>query len=529
MRFESHREFSNESPKRTEQGADPELLRFELLSKVRGLESVAEDLEEAYLDLEANSKDESFATKLQKKVDSLDFKAIDAVLMGSDERLKIIAMRSVERLAAFEDQRIYPSNEAEVRFRDEVRGAFSTINTKLKPSFEAVLGDEKFLSVLEQKCEQGYWSSTDIEFAEYAATKVSDEKAEKVYKVFSKADRYATDESVLRSNSRFVDLAARFGADEEKERIEQLLYKVILSRTDEFKNFGTDLHRDWLVNVSWLKSSPKMFEIVIKAVEQSKEWFKNKYGFQIRQVTKGEVVPIDLYPDLIGTIAEIEDTIPGGSKILSDEYGIRCFYRYPAGLLIRQLKEQDSDMPYGVVSYPYADYNRAMTNAGVIVPSLDYQLEKGGMRLKIIESGGPIDFAKKLIRLNRKFGDEYKISFLLVNAHGEADNFLLSEGKGGKRRIEKSMLNGDGTNRLRELFVDDPEVALLSCSTGKSGGIGETIAKKYGVHVIAPNTPTGIEKVHVHFDEDGRPHFEPEFSDKGARTEYGPVRRLAIF
>lgn len=120
-------------------------------------------------------------------------------------------------------------------------------------------------------------------------------------------------------------------------------------------------------------------------------------------------------------IKNLEKARRGSVALLNQEFGIFNFCRYPKELLLRQIKEKDrADMRYGIILYPYADYNAAFALYERTFREMRTSIPDS-YAIRIAECGGRFGVAKLLVRLDRKYGDEHKIAFAVIGGHGNPE------------------------------------------------------------------------------------------------------------
>lgn len=209
-------------------------------------------------------------------------------------------------------------------------------------------------------------------------------------------------------------------------------------------------------------------------------------------------------PSNVGHMRTIESQRPGAAKVLFEEFNIREFRRYSPELLIKQFDERDQDIPYGTVLFSNSDHNGSFNTDGDIIDSIQDQLGDK-MSVRITEFNSRIDLMKQLIRLDQRYGEQNKIAFAIVGAHGTSRGFDAGSLSG----VDQSDFSeGQGVGRLNGFFTEDAEIVLFSCSTGVSGGLAENISREYGKTVTGPDVPTSPDSVQVTFNDLGKPHFD---------------------
>jgi Domain of unknown function (DUF4347) len=194
----------------------------------------------------------------------------------------------------------------------------------------------------------------------------------------------------------------------------------------------------------------------------------------------------------IRVIQELEEKMPGSSQRLSRDYGIQNFSRYPREMLIDQLEnEDDTETPYGVALYSQNDWNGAIGKMSQLdLLELDEEAKKAGLRVRIIECSGLVSAAKRFISLDKKYGEDQKIQFALVAAHGAPKSIEL-----GDRNLEVESLPEKALQGIASFFAEKPTVILHACSTGEDeSGIANALAQVTNAEVIATGYQlTGLE------------------------------------
>jgi hypothetical protein len=175
------------------------------------------------------------------------------------------------------------------------------------------------------------------------------------------------------------------------------------------------------------------------------------------------------------------------AKYLYDNFGIRGFGRYKVHELATQYEERDDMGPYGLFFHGVMDWNGSFSNTNQS-EDLREKAEEHSFMLRIIESDGKIDLAKRLLSLRDKY--EQKIKFMYMSVHGNTDVIGFGDREGSNRKLVKEDLKGKGVKRIKDIFEDNGELILSSCLTGVKGGLAEEMANTYNVKVIASDKPT---------------------------------------
>lgn len=235
---------------------------------------------------------------------------------------------------------------------------------------------------------------------------------------------------------------------------------------------------------------------------------------------KGEIRGLRLrgIPENLPTAIQIESQRPGIIKVLSQEFGVKNFGRYPQELLVKQYDERDDkSKPYGVVLYPRSDWNGAFLANQQVFGELSNQLD-GKSNIRVVEAESKYDIARALINFRKRY-PAHKISFAIVGGHGTKDSILFG-GTDQKHLLHVQDLLGKGVRRTSEFFDSNPSIILVSCSTGTEGGIGQQLSEMMGAKVIAPEIPTNISSINSTIDSEGKVTFTVKYVEEQAAKSY---------
>lgn len=205
-------------------------------------------------------------------------------------------------------------------------------------------------------------------------------------------------------------------------------------------------------------------------------------------------------------LIDLEFRAPGIGAVLSSEFGISDFVRYPEDLLIAQYNDRDKkdDMPYGVVMYPIEDPNGAFLNYGkrTEFDKLFNQL-KGKYRLRVWEIKNQLSLVGALNESRQRYG---KISFALIGGHGTKDSITFGGSQIRRSVLQTEHIKRKGASALSLAFVENPTIILNSCSTGQLGGIAQEMSK-IGAKIIAPDISTMIADIDVKIESGKKIEF----------------------
>lgn len=223
------------------------------------------------------------------------------------------------------------------------------------------------------------------------------------------------------------------------------------------------------------------------------------------------------------SLRKIEGKRPGSALVLNKEFGIRSFGRYPEEILINQFDTRNEDSPYGVFLYARGDHNGAFSQ-DIGINRKFWNDVKDKYVIRILEAGSLFEIGRRFISLDNRYGEKNKISFALIAGHGVknsiafGDGALTQLGLSSKGVLDKKHLQGDGAKRIKDFFVPNPEIVLFSCSTGKEGGIGQSVSDIYSANVVAPEIPAYPVDIRANFDENGKIHINSTFKDDSQRN-----------
>ncbi len=228
----------------------------------------------------------------------------------------------------------------------------------------------------------------------------------------------------------------------------------------------------------------------------------------------------------IEAINSIEEKRPGITKLLIAKFGIYNFGRYPEDLLIRQYDEyEDQSLPYGIAVFAEDDHNGAEFENKEELQELGDQLV-GKYALRIAESDGKMDLLRLLTRLRLKYGNNHKISFVIVGGHGNKDLITLGNVNNLMDREIFIQDIAEYSGRKYQLLEKDATIILLSCDAGKSKGVGSKISKVMDTTVIAPGGHTGLNSIEPIFNKTGGLSFKVEYNASKIRaTRFTPRKK----
>ncbi len=310
----------------------------------------------------------------------------------------------------------------------------------------------------------------------------------------------SSDSELLRTLKRYNEVVGKFDARDiaityeissKKQKIyKKFIDRILAMRADNKTNRSTDFME--VFHDSALHTEPRIFAI-------KKEEAYGKYSGKIPVLNNFGLNGAALFNTWITTeswtsyavgrnietIEILEKKRPGIALFLYKEYGITHFRRYPEELLLSNYdNHENKDSSYGVVIMADHDYNGALA----VQTHLKDLLKKAGDEylIRVAEVKSRLGLAKRLIDFEGKYG---KIAFLVGGAHGSPNFIELGSSKGGA--LMKRTIDDLGTS-WKNLFVENPDIVLISCSTGEPEGLGQSISEKFDATVTAPWSAANI-------------------------------------
>lgn len=252
----------------------------------------------------------------------------------------------------------------------------------------------------------------------------------------------------------------------------------------------------------------------------------------------------EIVKDNLETMLEIEKRREGAIKALNRRFGINCFGRYNPGILIEQFDDMaNTKKRYVAAFYPANDHNGAFYLQRGILSGLSERLGARGIALRISECRDKLQIYHRLHNFNGYYGNEGKNKILgaVIAGHGTSDSiqfgpwrtretlalddFPESAKKSSDRITSFDLFSFEADDRadrahktVADYFIENPSVVLISCSTGKKGGIGQVMSKQYGAAVVSPTVPTNLKEIYVDDRDDGGIQMRAVYSDADQST-----------
>lgn len=189
----------------------------------------------------------------------------------------------------------------------------------------------------------------------------------------------------------------------------------------------------------------------------------------------------------------LEKKHPGSTTVLAQEFGVRTFARYPEELLAAQFEERNkNDKPYGVMISAENDHNGAFYTWKDQFAEMYHDLE-GQYYLRALECGTVGDLMQLLVGLDQRYGQQNKISFIILNGHGHKNGFTFGADKKTGSRLHKQDLHHPVAQEVvKHLFVKEPTIVVNSCRTGSPGGLTQALSKLTGGKAFGARGESGV-------------------------------------
>ena len=255
----------------------------------------------------------------------------------------------------------------------------------------------------------------------------------------------------------------------------------------------------------------------VRALSYAKKWTE-------RSKARDHIVRENLL-----SVISLEELSAGSTKRLEDAYGIIDFGRYPVMMLIDQDENMyNTERPYGVIIFPKQDWNGAFHGHRHLFYDLRTSFKAPELNqylIRVAECGNRNDVVRTLMKLDKDYGAQHKISFAIIGGHGTKDSINFGDGNSPRDRLHSKNLYKRGVKIVKNFFEGDATVILSSCSTGQKGGVGEALSKKFGMKVVAPTKPTATYKIEP-FMRDGKMDFDVKYRKSGVEAVFTPEENI---
>jgi len=212
------------------------------------------------------------------------------------------------------------------------------------------------------------------------------------------------------------------------------------------------------------------------------------------------------------TLQKIERERPGCARMLQDQFGIINFGRYPSRALVSQFDHRnDSELRAGKVVVARKDHG-VIEMGERIFGGLYDDLQKLDAGMRIYEEDSKAGIVKTI-----RDGDYRPAEFIILVGHGRSDRITFGDAAKG----EEAVLTQDDVRDLRMPYtmrkhtIEGCDIILVSCVTGKDGGIGQEISRQYPDKTItAPSEAVSLRSLSA--TKDAKDHIR-------IKIEYGSV------
>ncbi len=321
----------------------------------------------------------------------------------------------------------------------------------------------------------------------------------------------------------------RYGYDSE---IAQIIIRMYIRGSVEVHNYINSIFDEFTgdvlkydLHIESILGAGRKTSIEDRLHAGMNNFFNTKYGIEQPNFSETLNYTGRSLSRILVNMDSIEEEYPGGCKELNNKFNISEFGRYPYYVLIEQLREQNDQSPYGLMVFPKTDENGAFYEMASGIANINIETENKHL-LRVYEASGKMDLARILLGCDKKYGENNKISFLILGGHGswqslDLGSHLATTSKNEEgRRLVKNDFTGEGVRRTKDFFVEKPAITLISCETGADEGIINDFSKTYDAEVVAPKVPTSVEDMHAEYDDTGRPHFKIKWRDDDINSLY---------
>ncbi len=211
---------------------------------------------------------------------------------------------------------------------------------------------------------------------------------------------------------------------------------------------------------------------------------------------------------------------------LVKDYGITSFRSIPSDILSSQAnfnEQGDLNKQIIIVFLPFSDHNGALRGLGPVLSDLYDNVFKTH-NIVCAQIKHQYEVYRCLSRVRKDYGSDqnnYQADHLIVMVHGSKDRLLFGPSESDVITAEKIKEFGR-THTADAILKKEAQVLLVSCSTGQSGGIGETIAMTYGRSVQAPDKPTNVISFVVNYTSDGKLSLTPQYLAEDSHQTFNP-------
>lgn len=229
------------------------------------------------------------------------------------------------------------------------------------------------------------------------------------------------------------------------------------------------------------------------------------YGTYLRAWNGGcgdKMRPQDYENHNVEAMAAIELLEPGAVKVLTEEFGIRNFMRYPTRVMINQYRNRDNkDLDYGVYIMPTTDHNGAFHPSNQhshLIDSFERSLAQIDAGVRIYEVDTIVGAARAVLSARHKY--EKQLHFAVIAGHGTPNTLEFDSSDiftGYMRRMQLRNIPDRPADRMMDIFTRDATLILDSCSTGKIDGLAEELNDFLSAELYAPTAPTKLGSIDV--------------------------------
>lgn len=214
-------------------------------------------------------------------------------------------------------------------------------------------------------------------------------------------------------------------------------------------------------------------------------------------------------------LAHIQRYNPRGAAILYQVFGITHFNWFHHKTYTRQLEEMNEQGEFGVVIIAEDDHNGAYNNRTQAFSNLFTDLDRMGIKTRIVQAPSGRILDHRLAMIHRKYGEA---AFLAFRAHG--NRFEIALGSGIFQTISLTTLLSN-KSPIRHVVQPGIPVLIEACECAKFPGIASTLSQKTETQVTASPHQSSVAGISAHKDQEGNLVFQVDF-EKGEGKTYHP-------
>lgn len=226
---------------------------------------------------------------------------------------------------------------------------------------------------------------------------------------------------------------------------------------------------------------------------------------------------------LLGSIEKLLTRENGLDKLtyFHEQCGIINVHRFSTELLENQYQKRESNLPYGVIILPLADYNGAFASNVEVYDKLRAKAASLGLEVRVGEAADVKKLYTRLKRWDKLYRKSYKIEFVVVGGHGSPDSITFGPYWKSHRSLSSDKVEHNKfAERAKTFLAPEAPIVFNACSTGLSEDGFESIAQKYSgilkTSIRGPSQPASIKDMKISRNPNGKLELEVEYNDAEA-------------